>query len=287
MVFPEAELERLTESISEAGVLVPIVVYEDGDHYNLIDGERRWRCSYTLGLATIPALLVDRPDEITRLTHMFNIHLVREPWQDMPTAWALEQYVEATGVDDDRNLADRLGLSIERVQRLRHALELPKEYQAYIFEGVIPLNFFWELKRNVIDPLARLRPILHDEFGREGLLSAFVQKRLAGGVPDVVSLRKVRPIIKAAHLDSEEGGVAEGPFDQVLRDLIARKDATIDDAYQETIASEIEFAKLGRRIDTTVKAFERAYLRASSGEQKTAVRAAIQELTRRLLTIGN
>jgi len=41
--FPEEELERLAESISNEGVLVPVVVYRDTDRtFRLIDGERRW-----------------------------------------------------------------------------------------------------------------------------------------------------------------------------------------------------------------------------------------------------
>jgi ParB/RepB/Spo0J family partition protein len=287
LLFPEAELERLTESISEAGVLVPVVVYRDGDNYSLIDGERRWRCARRLRLETLPALVVAEPDDVTRLTQMFNIHLVREPWQDMPTAWALDQFIRATGMEHDRDLADRLGLSVDRVQRLRHALELPDAYQHYIFDRVIPLSFFWELKRNVIDPLAALRPRLYRELGGEAILDAFVAKRLAGGLVDVLSFRKVTPIVKAAHAESLETGADEVAYDRVLRDLVTRPDATIEDAYRETVAAEIEFDHLAKRTDATVQSFARAYRRAASEEQRAAVRSAIEEIATRLLAIAN
>src|SRR6266487_2616549 len=43
--FTEEEMQRLTESIAIEGILVPVVVYPEDDHYVLIDGERRWRCA--------------------------------------------------------------------------------------------------------------------------------------------------------------------------------------------------------------------------------------------------
>src|SRR5439155_835796 len=153
------------------------------------------------------------------LVRMFNIHMVREPWKDMPTAWALEKLIEETGVTSDRELSDLTGLSTEIIKRLKHALELPAEYQEYIDKGTIRLNFFWELKRNVIDPLGKRRPTLAQEFGETEVLDAFVQKRLDGLVTDTVSLRKVMAIIRIAEREVEDP-TAPSVLDDTLRQLV-------------------------------------------------------------------
>ena len=45
LIFRQEELEALEDSIAKQGILVPLTVYEDGRHFYLLDGERRWRCS--------------------------------------------------------------------------------------------------------------------------------------------------------------------------------------------------------------------------------------------------
>ena len=48
LVFRQEEMESLMLSIDRHGIQVPLTVYEDGDHFTLLDGERRWRCAKKL-----------------------------------------------------------------------------------------------------------------------------------------------------------------------------------------------------------------------------------------------
>ncbi|MYC66867.1 MAG: ParB/RepB/Spo0J family partition protein [Acidobacteriia bacterium] len=284
LLFPEEEMEQLAESIANEGVLVPIVVYNQGDRFVLIDGERRWRCARQLGLEEVPAVIVDAPDERRTLIQMFNIHMVRQSWADMPTAWALKKLMEETGIERPQELSDLTGLSPERLKRLRHALELPDQYQKYIHDGDIPLNFFWELKRNVIDPLAKQRPRLAAEFGENEVLDAFVQKRLHEITTDTVSLRNVRPIINLAAEDAGEVD-ADSVLDVAIRDLIKNPDATIQDAYEDTVMVIVEADKLQRRSDNMLKAFERLLDKARSDEERTHVRNVGTGLINKLMAL--
>ena len=61
-VFDEAELEQLTQSIKNNSLLQPIVVRRDGDRYQLIAGERRWRAHQRANKATIEAIVRDADD---------------------------------------------------------------------------------------------------------------------------------------------------------------------------------------------------------------------------------
>lgn len=279
--FTEEEMERLTESIDRKGVLVPVVVYAQDGKYVLTDGERRWRCAKALGLERIPAVVTDAPDDQENLIQMFNIHMVREAWKDMPTAKALGRVIQEFGIQSDRELADMTGLSTERIKRLRHALDLPPEYQTYIDEGRIPLNFFYELKRNIIDPLAKKRPGLAAEFGDTGVLDAFVKKRLSGVVSDTVSLRLVTPIINYAAREVDDP-TDSSPLDETIRDLVNNPDASVTDAYEDTIQVVFETEKLGRRVDNMVKSFDRLLTKARSDEERKHIHEVGEDLISRV-----
>ena len=56
--FDEEKLAELSSSISQHGVLSPILVCEgENGYYKIIAGERRWRASKLAGLKTIPAII--------------------------------------------------------------------------------------------------------------------------------------------------------------------------------------------------------------------------------------
>lgn len=288
LVFPEEEIQKLAESIDNEGILVPVVVYQEADTYVLIDGERRYRCAEMLGLKVIPAVITEPTTARDNLVQMFNIHLVREPWRDMPTAWALKRLIasleqEQSQPISDTQLSSLTGLSRERIARLRHALDLPREYQDYIHEGLIPLNWFWELKRNVVEPMARLRPNISSEFGENGILEAFVAKRLSGTITDTVSLRDVRPIINFAAKDAEDG--TEAVLDETLRRLITDPDLTIEEAYEDTVQIMVEANKLQRSTDNMFKGFQRLLSRVRTPEERDYVTSIGKGFIRRLTEI--
>jgi len=284
LVFPEEELDRLAESISQEGILVPVVVFAGGDgKYTLIDGERRYKCALKLGFGHVPALIATQKDDVANLVSMFNIHQMREPWRDIPTARALDELARAleseTGEPPkDSLLSEKTGLSSERVKRLRFAIQLPDEYQTYIADGTIPLNWFWELDRNVIQPLAKNRRAIFDEFGPDGILEAFVGKRLGGVITDTVSLRNVRPIIKFAARDAEESGDDESVLDETLRKLITDDDLTIATAYEDTVQIMVESDKLRRSTANMVKGFDRLFARTQNDAERDVVLSIATEL---------
>jgi ParB family chromosome partitioning protein len=279
--FPEDVQQRLTQSIAEKGVLVPVAVFkspsEDGK-YILIDGERRWLCCQDLGLDSIPAVIREIASETEILLEMFNIHMVREQWSNMPTAWALRRVVDETGTTEPAELSRITGLSTDQIRRLLHALELPDEYQRYIDTGNIPLNFFWELKTRVIDPIAKLRPALWQEFEANEVMESFVGKRLANVITDVVSLRKVQPIINIAAQLAGDDPNAASPLDDTIRDLVRNIDTTIDDAYEDSVEVAVESERLMRKSDRLVRSFSLLWDKATAREEKQALQGIARKL---------
>lgn len=54
--FVESPLDELVESIRQHGIIQPLIIRRVGENFELIAGERRWRASKKLGLATVPVI---------------------------------------------------------------------------------------------------------------------------------------------------------------------------------------------------------------------------------------
>lgn len=72
--FDKEKIQELAESIKSVGILEPIIVRQNGDTYQIIAGERRWRAAQFAGLKKIPAIIKDITGE-----HMLEESLV-ENW---------------------------------------------------------------------------------------------------------------------------------------------------------------------------------------------------------------
>lgn len=78
LYFDQLKMERLKDSIHKHGVLEPILVRLDKrGKYQIISGERRWRCCVDLGKSTIPCVVRDMSDEIA-LEAALIAHLLNE-----------------------------------------------------------------------------------------------------------------------------------------------------------------------------------------------------------------
>src|SRR5436309_14052791 len=86
LFFRSEEMDTLLASINKFGIQVPITVYDEGERFVLIDGERRWRCAKKLNLKKIPALVQPKPSPLNNLLLMFNIHALREQWDYLTIA---------------------------------------------------------------------------------------------------------------------------------------------------------------------------------------------------------
>jgi ParB family chromosome partitioning protein len=73
-IFKEAPLQELAQSIAAHGVLQPLVVLEEGEHYRLIAGERRLRAAQMAGLKQVPCVLTEKtPEEAAKLSLIENL----------------------------------------------------------------------------------------------------------------------------------------------------------------------------------------------------------------------
>ena len=135
-VFDEDALSELVHSIREVGLLQPIVVRSlGGDLYELIMGERRWRASQEVGLATIPAIIRETADtDMLRDALLENLH--RSQLNPLEEAAAYAQLLADFGATHEE-LSQRIGRSRPQISNTLRLLNLPPTVQSKVAAGVL------------------------------------------------------------------------------------------------------------------------------------------------------
>jgi ParB family chromosome partitioning protein len=134
LTFRHHELEDLTNSIREHGIIQPLVVSQKpGGGYELIAGERRLRAAGLAGLEYIPALV--RPaDEIASLEIALAENVAREDLNSIEEAQAYASLVDEFGLTHER-IAELVGRSRVAVTNLLRLLELPDDVRLMLEQG--------------------------------------------------------------------------------------------------------------------------------------------------------
>lgn len=137
-VFDEDKLIDLAESITEHGVLQPIIVTPREDKYMIIAGERRFRASGRAGLKTIPALIRELDDEkIMELALIENVQ--RDDLNPIEEARAYDVLQTKYGYTQDK-LAKRMGKSRSAIANTTRLLALPEDVQQMVQDGKLTVG---------------------------------------------------------------------------------------------------------------------------------------------------
>ena len=134
--FDEETLEELSASITEVGLLQPVVVRKIGDgNYELVMGERRWRACQQAGLEYIPAIVRETPDtDMLRDALLENLH--RQQLDPLEEAAAYQQLLDDFGATHEQ-LAQKIGRSRPHISNTLRLLNLPPSVQRRLAAGVI------------------------------------------------------------------------------------------------------------------------------------------------------
>jgi ParB family transcriptional regulator, chromosome partitioning protein len=132
--FREEDLEDLSRSIREKGLLQPIVVRQRSDgEYEIVAGERRWRASQRAGLHELPVLIRELSDgETLEIALIENIQ--RADLNPLEEARAYGQLLEQFSYTQQQ-LADSVGKSRSHIANTLRLLTLPESVRAYIEDG--------------------------------------------------------------------------------------------------------------------------------------------------------
>lgn len=135
-VFDEDALAELVGSISEVGLLQPIVVRPlDGGGYELVMGERRLRATQQAGLATIPAIVRRTEDaDLLRDALLENLH--RAQLNPLEEAAAYQQMLSDFACTQEE-LSTRIKRSRPQISNTIRLLQLPAPVQRRVAAGVL------------------------------------------------------------------------------------------------------------------------------------------------------
>ena len=170
-IFDAKKMEEMADSIREKGILTPITVKEDGDHFILVAGERRLRAAKLARLKSIPAYRVKVKDDAELLEMALIENIQREKLNSIEEAEAFGQIRKQVNIPlvadihFDHNIALRvadLGVdclrinpgNITREDRLREVIAKAKDKNIPIRIGVNAGSLGKELLRKYNEPTA-------------------------------------------------------------------------------------------------------------------------------------
>ena len=137
--FDEAALQELTDSISERGVIQPIIVREQSPgRYQLVAGERRWRAAQRARLHQIPAIVRDFSDaETLEIALIENVQ--RQDLNPVEEAEAYSRLIAQFGHSQEA-LGKLVGKSRSHVANLMRLLDLPASVLDIVRNGQLAMG---------------------------------------------------------------------------------------------------------------------------------------------------
>ena len=133
---PEA-MQELADSLTKKGVIQPLIVRQigNGETYEIVAGERRWRAAQMAGLHELPVIIRQFSDaEVLEIAIIENIQ--RAELNAIEEAFAYRQLMTRFGHTQEK-IAEALSRSRSHIANLLRLLTLPDDVQAYVKEGKI------------------------------------------------------------------------------------------------------------------------------------------------------
>jgi ParB family chromosome partitioning protein len=145
----EEGLEDLAASIKEIGVQQPVVVFEKGDRYELIIGQRRYLACKKIGEKDIPALITSIKNDTDAIIKSFseNIHRVDLEYRDKMQV-ALELKNRLGSIEE---VAKHLGVSSQTVRNYLGFSAVPEPIKIMVEKGELSASTAIRITKNIPD----------------------------------------------------------------------------------------------------------------------------------------
>jgi ParB family transcriptional regulator, chromosome partitioning protein len=163
--FDEGAMDDLVASLKVHGLVQPIVARKVGDKFEIIAGERRWRAARKAGLAMVPVVLKEVPDD-RLLEYALVENIQRQELNAIEEAkayWQLGEHLRLT----QEQVADRVGKSRPQVANTLRLLRLPSSIQDQVATGSVSTGH------------AKVLLGLEDHHAQEQLAHEIVEKQLS------------------------------------------------------------------------------------------------------------
>ena len=134
-VFDEEKLEELAASISQHGLIQPIVLRKLGKGYEIVAGERRWRAARIAGLKEVPCIVKELTEEENMLLAIVE-NMQREDLNPIEEAEGLKKMIDTYGLTQEQ-VSYSVGKSRPYITNSLRLLKLPARVQELTAEGKI------------------------------------------------------------------------------------------------------------------------------------------------------
>ena len=237
--FDDDALEKLAKSIHNKGIQEPLLLrsspLDGGATYEIISGERRWRCAVKLGLKQVPARIKDYSDDEALEIALVN-NLFREDLNAIEEAESIQNLLALkTGIEKEALRHILTKIKNFRAEGYSNAQIAEKEDGA-IDEAVIDIidDIFEKLGMRLVSFVAnRLVPL-----GKmpEYLADAVRESKISMTVANVLRLAKLEEDTK---LDILQAAMDEKLSTEQVRDIIKKQQKDIQGAEFEQLRTEI------------------------------------------------
>ncbi len=214
--FSPHELKEMVASVSEKGIITPLLVRKTETGYQLIAGERRWRAAQRAGLRRVPVVVREAtPSESLELALIENIH--RKDLNPIEEAVAYGKLLEETGVTQDV-LAKRLGKDRSSITNFLRLLKLPVQIQQDVIDGRLSMGH------------ARVLAGVKNSEEQWSLRNAIIKRELSVRQSEALAKRGKGPT------NTREKGSAKDPYLRSLEDNLKR-----------SLGTKVEIKKRGKK----------------------------------------
>ncbi len=136
--FDPESLQELGQSIERLGLIQPITVRKEGDAYQIISGERRYRAAKSVGLTALPAYVRETDAQgVLEMALVENIQ--REDLNPIETALGFQQLIEECKLTQEK-LSENIGISRSQITNFLRLLKLPAEVQLALRERAVSVG---------------------------------------------------------------------------------------------------------------------------------------------------
>ncbi|MFZ9039023.1 MAG: ParB/RepB/Spo0J family partition protein [Gammaproteobacteria bacterium] len=136
--FDQESLQELADSIRSQGIVQPVVVRPEGDHFELVAGERRWRAAQLAGLQKIPAVIRELDARSAAAIALIE-NIQREDLNPLEEAHAFLRLIEEFDLTHQQ-VADSVGRSRAAVSNLLRLLDLADPVKQQVNQGLLDMG---------------------------------------------------------------------------------------------------------------------------------------------------
>lgn len=207
--FDKEALSELAASIKQYGILQPIMVQKNGDMYEIIAGERRWRAAKEAGLKEVPVIVRDYDKQkIMEISIIENIQ--RENLNPIEEAMAYQCLMEEYGLKHDE-LADKVSKNRSTITNSMRLLRLSENIQQMIIDGKISTGH------------AKVLLSVEKKEEQENIAAELISKSLSVRELEKLVKKYIKPRKKKENKETVDYSLFYKEYEDKLKDILGTK----------------------------------------------------------------